>query len=366
MRAARLHKVATPFQIDEMDIPEPKGSDVLVRVRACGVVPNLRNVVYHYPEWFPDLPLPALPAIYGLDPVGEVAAIGPNASGLEIGQRVYVNPLRYCGTCDHCRSGAGLLCANQTMAGYFGMGPKSHEIYARYPWGGFAEYMIAPADSMVVLSDKVSFEAGARFGYLGTSYSALCNAKAGVRTTVLVNGGTGTLGVGTVMLALAMGVPKIIAVARNSDLLDRVKALAPDRIEIMNAKEGNLPERVRAATDGQGVDIVVDCLSAHSGSDPTMDGLMSLRRGGRLVFIGGMDHILPMTPIYLMVQQISFIGSCWFTTSQAQDMASMVESGVLDLSALQHKVYELEQLNEALLAAENRTLGGFENIVVRP
>src|SRR3546814_10632830 len=96
-------------------------------------------------------------------------------------------------------------------------------------------------------------EAGARFGYLGTSYSALCNAKAGVRTTVLVNGGTGTLGVGTVMLALAMGVPKIIAVARNSDLLDRVKALAPDRIEIMNAKEGNLPERVRTATDRKSV-----------------------------------------------------------------------------------------------------------------
>ncbi len=366
MRAARLHQVGTPFQVDEMDIPEPNGTDVLVRVRACGVVPNLRNVVNHYPEWFPDLPLPKLPAIYGLDPVGEVAAVGPHVHGLKIGQRVYVNPLRYCGACEHCRSGAGLLCSNQTMAGYFGMGPASHQIYARYPWGGFAEYMIAPMDSMVVLADEVSFEAGARFGYLGTAYSALRNAKVDVRTTLLVNGATGTLGVGAVMLALAMGVPRILAVGRNSNLLDRVKALSPERIHILNALEGNLPERARALTEGAGVDVVLDCLSAGSGSDPTMDGLISLRRGGRLAFIGGMDHSMVMTPIYLMVQQISFIGSCWFTTAEAQDMASMVGSGVLDLSAFQHKIYELDQVNEALIAAENRTFGGFENIVVTP
>jgi hypothetical protein len=44
-------------------------------------------------------PLPAHPAICGLDPAGTVAAVGPGAAGLAIGQRVYVNPVRTCGVC---------------------------------------------------------------------------------------------------------------------------------------------------------------------------------------------------------------------------------------------------------------------------
>ena len=84
MKAARLHAVATPFRIDTVPIPQPAGSDVLVRVHACGVVPNLKNVTHFYPDWFPFLPLPELPATFGLDPTGVIAAVGPHVTGLEI------------------------------------------------------------------------------------------------------------------------------------------------------------------------------------------------------------------------------------------------------------------------------------------
>lgn len=61
MRAARLHETGKPFQIDTIPVPEVRPTDVLVEVKAAGVVPNLRNVVTHYPTWFPFLPLPKLP-----------------------------------------------------------------------------------------------------------------------------------------------------------------------------------------------------------------------------------------------------------------------------------------------------------------
>ncbi|MEX5543941.1 alcohol dehydrogenase, partial [Pseudomonas poae] len=70
MQAARLHNVGPTFVIDEIDIPAIGPTDVLVHVKACNVVPNLRNVIERYPEWFPYLPLPKLPAIYGLDASG--------------------------------------------------------------------------------------------------------------------------------------------------------------------------------------------------------------------------------------------------------------------------------------------------------
>lgn len=364
MNAARLHDVAQPFRVDSVPVPEPTGGDVLVRVRACGVVPNLRNVVSTYPEWFPFLPLPATPAIYGLDPTGEIAAVGPDVIGLSPGQRVYVNPLRPCGSCFKCRGGEPISCASLTFAGYFGFTPDAARMQQRYPWGGFAEYMVAPAASIVILPDGVSYEEGARFGYQGTSYGGLVRAQAGSHSSLLVNGATGTLGVSAVMLALAMGVPKILAVARNRDLLERVRALAPKRIVTHSNQDGSCTDWARAQTDGLGPDIVLDALGPGAPVEATMDAMMSVSRGGKIVTIGGMDHTLPFDPIWLMCNNISYLGSCWFTTAQGEDMARMADSGSLDLSSLNHLRFPLDQVNEALDTARNRAAGGFDNVVV--
>jgi alcohol dehydrogenase len=68
MRAARMHAVGGPMSIDTIPVPKPGSTDVLVEVKACGMVPNLGNVLANWTKWFPHLPLPKLPAIFGLDP----------------------------------------------------------------------------------------------------------------------------------------------------------------------------------------------------------------------------------------------------------------------------------------------------------
>lgn len=364
MLAARLHDVARPFSIDEIAVPTPGDDDVLVRVRACGLVPNLKNVAYHYPEWFPFLPLPKLPAIYGLDPAGEIAAVGRHVDGLAVGQRVYVNPARSCGACAKCRRGDTVSCSSFTFAGYFGFGPGSRRIFERYPTAGFAEYMVAPASSIVALPDEVSFEEAVRFGYLGTSYAALRHAKAGPHTSVLINGATGTVGVGAVLLALAMGVPRILAVARNEKLLDALRELSPRRIRTYSTLHGPCTEWAKAQTNGFGPDVVIEALSPDAPPEVTLAAMQSISRGGTIVTVGGMDKDLPINPIWLMCNQIAYLGSAWFTTAQGEDMASMARAGTLDLSRLEHQCFPLNQVNEALEAAQHRSHGGFNNIVV--
>jgi D-arabinose 1-dehydrogenase-like Zn-dependent alcohol dehydrogenase len=169
MRAARMHEVGGPMSIDLIPVPKPGSTDVLVEVKACGMVPNLGNVLANWTRWFPHLPLPRLPAIFGLDPAGVVAAVGDKVVNVKIGQRVYVNPLRSSDACQMCRSGARNRCRFFTFNGYFGFGPDSQKIYDIYPYGGFCEYMTAPQYALVDLPDSVSFEQAARFGYLGTS-----------------------------------------------------------------------------------------------------------------------------------------------------------------------------------------------------
>ena len=97
---------------------------MLVEVKAAGVVPNLRNVVTNYPKWFPFLPLPSLPAIYGLDASGVVAAMGSQVrSGIAVGERVYVNPGLSRGTCKACRRSDHVNCTDYTFPGYSASAP---------------------------------------------------------------------------------------------------------------------------------------------------------------------------------------------------------------------------------------------------
>jgi len=173
MRAARMHAVGGPMSIDTIPVPKPGSTDVLVEVKACGMVPNLGNVLANWTRWFPHLPLPKLPAIFGLDPAGIVVEVGEQVFDVKPGERVYVNPLRSCGACQMCRSGERTRCRYFTFNGYFGFGPDAQKIYDLYPYGGFCEFMTVPQYALVKLPANVSFEQAARFGYLGTSYGAM-------------------------------------------------------------------------------------------------------------------------------------------------------------------------------------------------
>src|SRR6476469_7227669 len=102
MLAARLHEFGKPFSLDTIPVPEPGPTEVVVGVRACNVVPNLGNVITHYSKWFPYLPLPKLPATFGLDVAGVVAQVGSQVLGISPGDRVYVTPQRACGSCKAC------------------------------------------------------------------------------------------------------------------------------------------------------------------------------------------------------------------------------------------------------------------------
>ncbi|WP_194966984.1 alcohol dehydrogenase catalytic domain-containing protein [Sinorhizobium meliloti] len=363
MNAARLHAVGTNFSIDRIEIPEPGPNDVLVKVRACGIIPNMKNVMAHYAEWFPFLPLPPLPAIYGLDASGDVVAVGSKVKSISTGQRVYVNPGTSCGSCHACRCGQPINCDAYTFLGYFGFGPRSETVFKDYPYAGFAEYMTAPASSLVKLPDSVSYEAAARTGYLGTAYSALRKAGARSGQSVVISGATGTLGLCAVILALAMGVTKIFAVARNRELLERVRALSPKRIEVLSAGSEPLGDWVRRHTDGLGADIFIDAVGPGAPHSLSLAGIDSLRRGGRMVDIGGMSEPLPLEMFRLMCFQISVIGSLWFDVSEGEEMMRMADAGTLDLSLFEHLAFPLNRIEEALEAVDNR-VGGFTNVVV--
>jgi len=369
MIAARLHAYGQPMTLDRIEVPEPRPTDVLVEVKACGVVPNLARVIGNFfGKLTPDNKMmPPLPAIFGLDPAGVVAKVGAQVWAVRPGDRVYVNPARSCGSCRMCRSGQTQDCPSWTLQGYFG---RSQEIMRAYPYGGLAQFITAPATALVKLPDTMSFPAAARLGYLGTAYAAMKTIGVGPGYTLLINGISGQLGLNAAQLALGMGASKILGTGRNAALLHRVKALAPHRIDVLSVAEGaSQPDPLvawaKAASGGDGVDGMIDCLPPGAPAGAMMRALYGLRRGGRAVNVGAVMEMLPLNAFWLMTNRIGLQGSVWFTTGEGEEMAAMAGAGTLDLSALEHRVSPLSKVNDVLAGMDDRD-GGFTNFVIDP
>ena len=259
-----------------------------------------------------------------------------------------------------------------------------------YPYGGLCQYITAPEDALVKLPDNVSFEAAARFGYLGTAYAAMKKLGVGPGQTFLVNGISGMLGLNAAMIALAMGATKILGTGRNDALLNRVKALAPQRIEVSADDESApvgpadpLVAWAKSMTDGYGVDSVLDCLPPGASAAAMMRALYTLRRGGRAAAVGVVMENLPINGYWLMTNRIGLQGSVWFTTGEGEDMAAMVAAGTLDVSPLgashlpvvagqrgagrhgqpQRRVHELHRRSDAGRVGSDRISGRFPRIL---
>lgn len=364
MRAARYHRAGEPFSIDVIDKPSPRPTDVLVEVKACGMVPNA-VAMFNPPAYVTH---PARPTIYGLDAVGIISDVGAQVHGFEVGDRVYVNPHRYCSNCRSCRRGNYGACAYSAFTGYFGIGPMSQVMLEEYPYGGFAEFMTAPEYSLVELPDNVDWETGTRWGYLGTGYAALRRGGADFDTTVLINGISGTLGLSTALFALGLGVRKLLGIGRDVQRLEDVKAIAPDRIEVLSVANGeSVGDWARAQTDGYGVDLVIDALPTGGSAEAYAAAIEALTPGGTHVNPGGVLGTVPIDVTAMMLSQRHFLGSFWLTSKQGEEMAELARLGMVNLDVFEHISFDLENFNEAVSVVGRGTQhGGFTNYLITP
>jgi alcohol dehydrogenase len=361
MRTARLHEPGRPLRIDSVEIPAPRPRDALVQVKAAGIIPNM-NAIFSGRLWNH---LPPLPASVGLDAAGVVAKVGSEVTDVAVGDRVYINPWLSCAMCPYCRAAEPMLCTAAAFQGYFGFFPHSLRQMADYPFGGFSEYITASPQRLVRLPRQVTFDQAARFGYLGTSFAALRLAQVGAGSWVAINGITGTLGVGATLLALGMGATRILGLGRNREVLAQLKALAPDRVEVLALGDAPITDWLRAKTDGLGADVLIDCSARAAAAANTAAALAALKRGAVAVNIGALTEPLAIEPIRFMTARLQFRGSNWFTTGEAQLMAEMAGAGVVDLSKWKTHAYPLAKVNDALAEVQQRP-GGFVNIVVNP
>src|SRR5215471_5682585 len=171
MKAAQISKAGGEFELVEREIPEPGPGQVRVKVDACGICHS--DVLVKDGLW-PGLQYPRVP---GHEIAGRIDAVGADVTQWKPGQRVGVGwHGGHCFVCDQCRRGDFVLCRNE-------------KITAIHHDGGYAEYMIAPAESVAAMPDDLSAADAAPLMCAGiTVFNSLRNAGARAGDLVVVQG----------------------------------------------------------------------------------------------------------------------------------------------------------------------------------
>ena len=258
------------IRVEEAPTPQPGRGEVLIQVKACAVCgTDVRIYTYGQKNVTP-------PHITGHEIAGVIAEVGPDVTGVQVGERVTVVTPVSCGRCKHCLEGRVNLCRNIKPIGYY------------YP-GGFAEYMIVPAlaveaANILPLPEGLSFVEATLAEPLSCAINGQEFLDIGFGDQVLVVG-AGPIGCMHVELAKVSGATKIMLADISAERLALAQVVEAETY--INSSEEDLHDRVLAETDGEGADVIITACPAPDVQQQSL-GMAAIR--GRISFFGGLPH----------------------------------------------------------------------------
>lgn len=317
MKVVQVSKPGGSFELVERDIPEPARNQVRIKVEACGICHS--DVLVKEGLW-PGLSYPRVP---GHEVAGRIDAVGTDVTQWKVGQRVGVG---WHGghdfTCDACRRGDFVLCANE-------------KITAIHLDGGYGEYMLSRAEAVAALPDDMSAADAAPLLCAGiTVFNALRNSGAGVGELVAVQGigGLGHLGI---QYARQMGF-RTVAVGRGSDKEPLARKLgAHDYVDSGAGSAANALQKLGGAR----------VILATAPDSKSMSELVNgLAPDGRLMVVGASGDPISVTPLQLIPARRSLQG--WPSGSAIDWEDTLKFSAMTGVRAMIER-YPLEKVDEA-------------------
>jgi len=334
-----------PLERREERTPEPAGTEVLLRMEACGVCHSDIHLHDGYFDLGNDKRLevgrPGL--VLGHEIFGEVVAVGPDATDVEVGDRRVVYPWIGCGECAVCRRGEEHLCTPGR-----GLGTVAQ--------GGFADHVVVPHPRYLFDKGGVPDTLASTYACSGlTAYSALNKVGELVEGDEVVLIGAGGVGMMALQVALARGIRPIVCD------IDEAKMEAARELgarTVFNSSDRAAAKEIRKMTGG-GACAAVDFVGAEASVN---FGLGTLRKGGRLIIVGlyggALNVPLPFLPMNARIIQGTYVGSL----REMGELMELVRAGRIAPIRIDER--PLHAVNEALSDLKSGRVQG--RIVLRP
>jgi NADPH:quinone reductase-like Zn-dependent oxidoreductase len=340
MKAVVFHEHGSVDKLVYTDYAEPEisPSEVLVKVNACGI----NHLDIWVREGMPGITIP-LPHILGCEIIGEIAGVGSAVKGLSVGQRVLIAPGINCGRCEYCLSSNDSLCHEFRIMGF-------------QVDGGYAEYAKAPAENIIPISERLSFEEWAAVPLVFLTAWNMLKTRGGLVTgeTVLIHAAGSGIGSAAIQIAKLSGA-EVITTVGNDEKLEKAKELGADHV--INYSKEDFVNKVNEFTDNRGVDVVFE----HIGPETWEKSMSCLKRGGRIVTCGATSGSTVSFDLrFLFAKQLSISGCYMGSRKELLDVLRLIELGRLkpvvdsvfplaDAAAAQTKMLERKQFGKIVL-----------------
>ncbi len=339
MKAAYLTGIR---QMAIREAPEPpvaRPTDVKLRIETVGVCGS--DTHYFRTGRIGDQVV-EFPWILGHECSARVADVGGDVTGLTPGQRVAVDPLIWCGTCDQCLAGRENTCRNQKFLGC----PGQVE-------GCLAEYITMPAASCHPVPEGLDAEATALAEPMSISLYAAQQAGevAGRRVGIL---GSGPIGLCVLLACRAAGAGAVYM----TDIRDNRGTLAAE----LGADWTGNPQRQDVvgdilAAEPLGLDVVFEC----AGEQSTLDEALALARpGGRIMLVGIPELERVSFEIATLRRHEVAVQPVRRQNHTVGETLRMIAEGRLNVQAMVTHRYTFDQAPEAMA-----TVADYENNVVK-
>jgi (R,R)-butanediol dehydrogenase / meso-butanediol dehydrogenase / diacetyl reductase len=322
VRAALLEEPRR-LRVVERSAPDPERGEARVRMAATAVCHTDLSI---YTGSHPGV---RYPVVLGHEATGVVDAVGPEVSRVRPGQRVILNPIIACGSCDSCARGQGNLCRRAGLMG-------------REVPGSLADEVVLSEGYLHPLPDQLGLEVATLIETLATVRHAQERVRitAGESVVVLGQGAAGLL---HTQLARLSGARPVVAVSRSVGKLALARRMKADHV--VDSGRQDLVAEVLAAPGGQGADVVIDSAGA-----PELMGaaIAMVRPGGRLLVYGISHRPLPdFTTFPLYFKELTIYGSRALTPGDFDPAIRMVASGAVDLDGFITGTYPLGRVAAA-------------------
>lgn len=347
--AAILWGIGEPWSVEEIELDEPKGREVLVRLVASGMCHSDEHIVTG------DLP-GVLPMIGGHEGAGVVEAIGPEVTFVQPGDHVVFSFVPSCGTCPSCAAGHSNLCDQGAvlMAGLQLDGTSRHhargqDLRTMCLLGTFARHTIVHEWSVVPVPAEVPLEkaclvgCGVPTGWGSAVYAA--DVRPGDFVAVVGCGGVGSAAIQGARLA---GADRIIAVDPVEAKREAAQGFGATHTAASLTEAMSVVQR---ETYGRGCDKVICTMGVGRGE--LMGDVMALvAKRGRCVVTNlhpwfEPTNTVPMIQLTLYEKQV--VGSIFGSANPRRDIPRLLElyaNGHVDLDGMITRTYPLEQVNQ--------------------
>src|SRR5947209_15657630 len=356
MRAAVLEEFGKPLNVTEVELEEPRASEVLVRLEACGVChTDMYTASGADPSGY-------APTVLGHEGAGIVERLGEGVTSLALGDRVVTLFSPQCRECEHCLSPRTNLCLairDQQNRGYLPDGTTrlardGEPIRHFMGTSTFAEYTVMPEIALAKVSPEAAPDHACLFACgLSTGLGAAINTAKVERGSTCVVFGAGMVGLGAVAGCRLQGAERIICVD-----------LSPERLELAKGQGAtetiaggpDAVQHVLELTDGFGADYTFEA----TGSVAVMRQAVEAARMGwglcTVAGVAGRGEVLEIVPRYLITGR-RVCGSSFGGVKGRDQVPQLVQlylDGVVDVDPFVSHRITLEEINRGFELMERQ------------